>query len=92
VDAGFTPIDLDQDDQTMEPVVHDLFVHNGVVYAGTAEGLWYSADTGATWTRFDVATALPTDASSTTVRSVAVIGNRGYLAVDAYGVLELRWQ
>jgi hypothetical protein len=92
VAGGFTVIDLDRDDQTVEPVAHDLFVHNGVVYAGTSNGLWYSADAGTSWTRFDVASALPGGATSATVRSIAVVGNRVYLAVDAYGILELRWQ
>lgn len=90
--GGFTPIDLDGDDHTAEPEGLDLFAHNGVVYAGTSDGLWYSSDGGAAWTRFDIESALPPGPASIAVRSVAVLENRVFLAVDGFGVLELRWE
>jgi hypothetical protein len=68
--------------------VHDITISDGVVYAATSAGLWYSLDYGIEWFHLDDDDGLPDEVW----HAVATVKNRVYLASNGFGIAELIWQ
>jgi hypothetical protein len=76
------------DDSDTLTYVLDITVSDGVIYAATSAGLWYSLDNGTSWLHIGTGDGLPGDHWN----AVATVKNRVYLASDGYGIAELVWQ
>ena len=92
-DGTLVPLDaLVHPDTAAQPAVYDLSADNGVIYAATTDGLWYSPDGGGAWRLLEPGNGLPGELSGVPIGSVTALGDRVYLGVGGYGVVELRWQ